>query len=113
MKDILVDQIQHFIDNKSLNSKLRSALELLLEAVNDWPDAVESLLDFERKINDYLNCSATKENLRAATKNRNLEESAWYLESIASVILVFDIYKGQVSFNDIINALLEELTLYR
>jgi len=89
MKDldfVTVDELYDLKDNTSLNQKDHQIIELLLEAITDWPRETKTVNHFLNEVKIFLKTDAlTFEVINKGIKERNSAEFAWELESLSSL----------------------------
>jgi hypothetical protein len=102
------EELQNAIEKDYTNSDLKSAGQLLLDTINDWPtynltNPSDFLIDIQREVGSPLSL----ENIIEYSKTLNLKSDAWKLEAMASVIEIFNYDKAK-SLDKIVN----EISVY-
>ena len=82
--------------NSSSDPKFKLALQLLLDAINDWPEQVELVEDYFYQIKLKLAIKTLNKNeIDNGLKTLNLVKNAWVHESLASIDEVFKMYPSK------------------
>ena len=77
--------------DKISDTKLALQLDLLKDAINDWPTDLSTVEDFVQEVRAYLGCSIlTKDVIDHKLSNFSLIE-AWQIESLTSVLELMNI----------------------
>ena len=99
-------EIQEIIESKIFISKL---VEIFLNSINDWPNSVVSLEDFELDVQNIIRTDVTQKSLEIFLSEINLTKNAWQAESLSQLIHIFDYYNDKVSLKEIIMDLKQKL----
>ena len=89
------EELQNAIENDFINSKIKTAGQLLLDAINDWPtlnltDPSGFLIEIQSEVGSPLSLK----NIIEYSKALNLITDAWKLEATASLIEIFNYNKN-------------------
>src|SRR5271165_4310738 len=97
-----IEELHFKLSNNNFNNYDIIKVELLLEAINDWPDPIDSLNDFLEKLKiNVRNDDVTYSILREASSKLNPKTEAWKMESYSTLIELMHVcdYK---SLNEIV-----------
>ena len=100
------------VENDATESNFKSIAEKLLEAINDWPtenltEPIELLSELKLEINAKL----TFENIERFSKTLRVEKDMWKMESLTSLLKVFEIEQNENVDGEIeLEALLERIS---
>ncbi len=87
---ISIEQLQEIIESSDSNKQ--KVAERLMQAINDWPTAVESVEAYLIQIKERLGIKEiTKEALENILGTLNPSNSAWEIESITSFLEAFSV----------------------
>lgn len=89
--------------------KLKGIIDIFLAAINDWPNPISNLEDYEYEIEKFIKAETQKSNIKRTLDIIDLTQNAWEAESLAQIVAVFDFYDKELSLEDIINDLKEKL----
>jgi len=82
-----IEELHSLLDNGTLQSSDINKIKLLLEAINDWPHPVKTLVDFIVQIQqDLKKDDITQFVIEQRVKNLNPAYDAWKMESYATLI---------------------------
>lgn len=79
--------------------------EILIKAINDWPNPIIKLEDYELEVRNFIGGEITKNKLELRLSQIDLSKNAWEAESLSQLINVFQFYKEGASLKDIISNL--------
>jgi hypothetical protein len=97
-----IEELHSFLDSSTLQSSDISKVELLLEAINDWVNPVETLADFVIKLQkDLKSDDISQLVIEQRVKDLNPVYDAWKMESYATVIELIQLC-GYKSLNEIV-----------
>ena len=94
------------INNPERISEVR---DILVASINDWPNPIDSLEQFEREIASFLDKRTFKRNLEYKLESIDLSEYAWHAESLSQVLELFDFYQDEVTLKEIFDSLSDVL----
>jgi hypothetical protein len=110
MKKINIVDLERILDKGEITDNLKNAISILLAAMNDWPNSLNSLEDFEYEVQDYIKGETKKINIEKKLKsNIDFNKYAWEAESLSQLLEVYDYYKEDLSVKEIILLLRMEL----
>jgi hypothetical protein len=103
VNDISINQLELFLDYSNLDSNKKTTIQILSFSINDWPDKILSLKEYELKLFEFINLPITKKNLTSTLKQIDYSKYSWQAESISQLIEVFDLNPGFNEFSEIVN----------
>ena len=79
-----------------IDTRIKVAVERILQAETDWRIEVKTLEDFIRILENEVNGETSKENVskRLSSFQANIAENAWEAESFTSLLEVFEYDKS-------------------
>ena len=98
--EVISESVENIVKIKAINA--------LLEAINDWPVEIETVDDYFKEVLGFLGLESSEASLisiRNRMKPIDIKTNAWRLESIESLLLVFQSDKSNVIrtvFNELI-----------
>ncbi len=98
---INIEELQRLYDIE-LSESVRIKVELLITAVNDWPNPIYYLDEFAAAVTKFVEGEATKDNIVKALQEIDFSTDAWVAESLSSVINLYDYYSSGTTFKDIV-----------
>ena len=109
---ITSEELINVVENDSTESNFKSVAENLLEAIRDWPkenlsDPIELISELKLEIKAKL----TFENIERFSKTLKAEKDAWKMESLTSLLKVFEIEQNENDDGEIeLEMLLERIS---
>ncbi len=100
-----IKDIEEYIKNNNLEKADESALMLIMDAINDWPNDVNDLEDFTLQVNIFLKGKLTKENIETKLKQIDYSIYAWQAESLSQVLEIFFYFDNSMSVEEIIESI--------
>ncbi|MFC7773905.1 hypothetical protein [Flavobacterium sp. GCM10027622] len=100
------------IENVATESNMKVVAENLLEAIRDWPtENLTEPSEFVSELKLQINSKLTFENIDNFLKTLCIEKDAWKMESLTSVLEIFDFERnGKVDKEVELEVLLERIT---
>lgn len=83
----------------------KDIIGILLIAINDWPNAIDNLNDYESEVRNFIGGDITKKRMEACLSQIDFSENTWEAESLTQLADVFQFYNEDVSLMEIINDL--------
>lgn len=105
LMETLISDIRNKIDNLVIQGASREFLSALLSAINDWPESVSSLEEYEIKVKLFLNKEVTSANLKSALENIDWTIDAWRGESITQLMELMERHDASRTLKDLISEL--------
>jgi hypothetical protein len=100
---MLTDDLYSKLENETLSDADKAKAEILLEAINDWPDALSSLQDFIKLLQIDLNSvDITHQLIHKKQSKLDVAVDAWKMEAYASILKLIRLCDGK-SLNDIVS----------
>ena len=83
----------------------KDIIDILLIAINDWPNAIDKLSDYESEVQNFIGGDVTKKKLEACLSQIDFSKNTWEAESLSQLADVFQFYDEDVSLLEIIKDL--------
>jgi hypothetical protein len=99
-----INAISTALESDTLSLTQRRVFELLLEALNDWPQNPSSLDDFLLAVENQIRGEVTLSNVQKALNKLDLSTEAWIGESLMSLKEIMDLHSGR-PLREILNEL--------
>lgn len=103
MKDLFISDLE------KVNSDVKEVVDVLMLAVNDWPNQVVKLEDYELEVSKFIGQEATAKAITLALASIDYSAHSWQAESLSELLNVFTFYDDNVSFKEIIESLKTKL----
>lgn len=99
------------LENNSSESDLKSVLENLLEAINDWPTSLSEPSELVSELKLQIKAKLTVSNIKSFKQSLKDENEGWKIESLSSLLNIFDIACNENIDEELeFEVLLEKLT---
>ncbi|MGN6493391.1 MAG: hypothetical protein ACTHLE_15425 [Agriterribacter sp.] len=105
IKGLEISQLQRLQELETLHDNLRNAVDILLSAINDWPDTIIKLEDYELAVHNFIGSETTKSKIELFLSQIDYSKDAWRGESLGELVKVFQFYNGKASLKEIIEDL--------
>ena len=102
--DLSIKSLELFRESKKIGSTVE-VINILLRAVNDWPNQISTLEEYEGNIQKLFGGPVTRVNLNAFLKKVDYSKSAWEAESLSQLVEVFNYYDEGKSLAEILSDL--------
>jgi hypothetical protein len=109
MKALGINKLLEIQELNNVKSIISSLLEVLLNSINDWPDSIETLEDFELKVRNIIGSEVTHKRLEIFLSKIDLSKNAWQAESLSQLLDIFNFYEDEISLRAILADLKQRL----
>jgi hypothetical protein len=76
------------------NKKIAEAIDILLLAINDWSEEIQSLEEYECEIKKFIGTEINQINIETKLKNIDFNQYAWQAESLSQVLELFSLFNS-------------------
>lgn len=90
----------------------REPIEILLAAINDWPQEISDLTEFVNIIENFINGETSRANIENTLSRIDVKKYAWQAESLSVLVEVFDHFEQNTTLDEIISRIESSLTDY-
>jgi hypothetical protein len=80
-------------------------IEMILAAINDWPNPNLTLEDYETEVSEFLGEEPSRINIEKRLKESSTSEFAWQSKSLSKLLEVFKFYEKDVTLRQIFSKL--------
>ena len=104
--------INRLIEIQELNKVktiILNLIEVILNSINDWPNSIERLEDFELEVRNVIGGEVTHKRLEIFLSKIDLSKNAWQAESLSQLLDIFNFYDSEISFREILIDLKQKL----
>jgi hypothetical protein len=109
MELLEISDLENIEESEIVNPIIKDLIRGLLIAINDWPNPIVHLADYELQVCEFIGGEVTKNNLQDRLSKINLLENAWQAESLTQLLAVFELYESEISLKEVITNLEEKL----
>lgn len=103
-----IASIEEMIEKKEIAAELIPAVVILLAAVNDWPDPLDGLRDYEIAVQCFVGDTTTRDNIEKALNNIDVSSCAWEAESLSTLMEVYDYFEEGIALKEIVDRVVAE-----
>lgn len=93
------------VESDKIPASIKCDVSCLLESINDWPNTVNDLDDFEKQLTENVQAELTIINLKNYAKELCVKNDAWKMEALGSLYRLYDQYAHGVVLHEILNPL--------
>ncbi len=106
---LYIHELEKFLELE-VDNDVKKIINIFLSAVNDWPNSILTLEDYELEVEKFVNGVTKKNTIKKCLKNGDVSKNSWKLESLSQVFEVFQFYKNDdPSLKEIIDDLKNKL----
>jgi len=109
MELLEISNLQKIQESENVKPIIKDLIQGLLIAINDWPNPIVQLKDYELQVCKFIGEEVTKNNLQECLSRINLPKNAWHAESLSQLADVFKLYENEISLKEVITDLGEKL----
>lgn len=108
---ITTEELIKIIENESIEKSLKFIAENLFQAVEDWPIDVNEPSELISVLKSQIDKPLTFNNIENHLKKLSLKKDGWKMESLSSLLNIFDIASNENVDEEVeLEVLLERLT---
>lgn len=108
MNNLTLDFLES-LDEDLLKDELKSQIDILVHAINDWPNNVGSLEELESDLVLLIKRPLTQERVESALSSLTYQNDAWKIESLTQLLELFTYYEEDLTLNEIFSHIFEEI----
>ncbi len=112
MKELTLEYLEDLVVLKTLSPKLKTVLEIFIHSMNDWRIEVNDLKSFDKLVMTFIGRVPNQKSITASLATLDFSKHAWEIESLSQLKDVFEYYDKDLSLNQIIMKIKEELNEY-
>ena len=101
-----IAEIEEMVDNELFSPKMKIVVQILLSAINDWPDLLDNLYDYDLAVQNFIKNTTTKKNIELALGKVDISKYAWEAESLSVLMEVFNHFEKDISIKEIISSII-------
>jgi hypothetical protein len=106
-----IELLTRYSKSEINDNKILAIVELLLCSINDWPNEIKSLNDFEKEIEKFVKGKVNYYNVKEALNNINYSNDAWYAESLSQILDIFPYFRENVTLTEIFKEVLSNVLI--
>lgn len=108
---LTTEELIDALDNDATEADLKYAVESLLEAISDWPTSLSEPSELVSELKLQINAKLTIKNIERFLKTLRVEKDAWKMESLSSILNIFEIERNENVDGEVeLEVLLERIT---
>ena len=102
-----IAEVEQLIQKKTFSDEESRIIEIILAAINDWPNPNLTLEDYELAITEFIGEKSNKNNIEKSLKKIDLNKYTWQAKSLAKLLEVFKFFGDRdLSLKEIISKLI-------
>lgn len=99
-----ISHLEKFQESKKLANPITELVDILLAAINDWPNPIINLDDYEKEIYKLMgNEEINRSKLENYLSQIDYSKFAWEAESLSQLLDIFNYYEKDKSLKEIMN----------
>jgi hypothetical protein len=102
MKNLIISELEQAQESKEISSIVREVIGVFLAAINDWPNPILKLEDYNLEVKSFIGGEVTKHKISLTLSQIDVSKNSWQAESLSQLSDVFKFYNEGVSLKEII-----------
>lgn len=102
-----ITYLEKIQESEKITTAVKDILAILLAAINDWPDQIISLIDYEKEIYKLVGKEINRKKLEDYISKIDYSKNAWEAESLSQLIEVYNYYEEKKLLKEIFNEIKE------
>lgn len=104
-----VSHLEKIQESKEIPTVLREIVSIFLAAINDWPNQIDSLVDYEKELYKLMGEKVDRNKLEEYVSKIDYSKFAWEAESLSQLIQVYTYYQDYIPLKNILNEVKEKI----
>lgn len=101
--------LENIQESETTTTVVKEILNILLAAINDWPNPIVRLVDFENEIYKLVGEEIDRKRLEDYISKIDISKNAWEAESLSQLIEVYNYYIEMKPLKEIFNEIKEKI----
>lgn len=107
MMNYSISEIEEMLEKENFSTKMKAVVEILLSAINDWPDPIDNLYDYDLAVQKFIMNLTTKKNIELAVNKVDISKFAWEVESLSVLIEIYDYFDEDITLKQILDNIIK------
>lgn len=108
MIKLLTTKIEDLLTKEETSKTTKEIIDIFLKSINDWPNEVDSLDDYDLEIQNFISDQPNKRNIKKILRNIDIASHMWEVESLTQLLNIYKYYDSNMSLKSIISNLKEQ-----
>lgn len=104
-----VNYLEKIQESDKLPSGIKTTLNIFLAAINDWPNPVMDLVDYEKEIYKLLGEDVNRKKMEEYISRIDYSKDAWEGESLSQLIEIYNCYEGGKPLKEIFKEIKDKI----
>jgi hypothetical protein len=109
MKVLNINKLAEIQELNKVGAITLNLIQVLLNSINDWPNSIERLEDFELEVRTIIGGEVIHKRLEIFLSKIDLSRDAWQAESLSQLLDIFNFYDNEISLREILIDLKQKL----
>lgn len=104
-----VRYLEEIQESGKLPAVVKAKVSIILAAINDWPNPILNLNDYEKEIYKLTGDEIDKKKLVAYISKIDYSQNAWEAESLSQLIEIYNYYEKSKPLKEILEEIRENI----
>lgn len=104
-----ISYLEEIQESGKLTTVIKAMLNILLAAINDWPNPILNLDDYQKEIYKLVGEEIDRKKLEDYISKIDYSKNAWEAESLSQLIEVYNYYEESKLLKEILEELKEKI----
>jgi len=104
-----INHLEKIQESEKLTTAIREIINILLAAINDWPNEIISLADYEKEIYKLVGEEIDRQKLEEYILKIDYSQNSWEAESLSQLIEVYNYYEEGKPLKEIFKEIKEKI----
>ena len=95
MKSLTIQELEQIGKSEHLPISIKKAIDIILNAINDWPNPVLNLGQYEYEVKILVGGEVTKSRITQSLLQIDYSKNAWEAESVTQLLNLFEIFPNE------------------
>jgi hypothetical protein len=103
---VYLEEIQ---ESNKLATPVIDIVKILLAAINDWPNPIINLVDYENEIHELVGVEIDKKKMESYILKIDYSKNAWEAESLSQLIEIYNYFDEKKTLKEILEEIKDKL----
>jgi hypothetical protein len=103
-----INYLEKIQGSEELITVMKELISILLAAINDWPNQMDSLIDYENEVYMLVGEEVNRKKIEEYISSIDYSKNAWVAESLSQLLEIYNYYDGGKPLKEILKEIQEK-----
>ena len=107
--NLSISHLEKIQGSEKLTEVIKEIVNILLAAINDWPNQIASIVDYEKEIYKLVGEEIDRKKLEEYISKIDCLRNAWEAESLSQLVEIYNYYEEWKPLKEILKEIKEKI----